>query len=155
MRVHNSVYGDFEVLLDKDIEDYINKNNIKLYIKKDKSNLFYAVFWNKIDGKFYKQLLHRWIVNAPKNKIVDHINHNPLDNRRSNLRICTYFKNNANTLSNTSGVTGVSFRKDIKKWAARITINQKQIHLGFYKDKQEAAKVREEYFNRVVLKKQR
>lgn len=152
MHVHNSVYGDFDVLVDKDIEDYINKNNIKIYVKRDKANLFYAVFWNKVNGKLYKQLLHRWIVNAPKDKIVDHINHNSLDNRRCNLRICTHFENNANTLRNTSGITGVYFRKDIKKWAAYIKINQKRIHLGCYKNKEEAARIRREYFNRVVLK---
>lgn len=59
--------------------------------------------------------LHRYLLDAPRGKYVDHINHNTLDNRRSNLRIVTNQENNANrngayTTSKT-GVRGVSVHK--------------------------------------------
>lgn len=42
--------------------------------------------------------LHRFITNCPRNKVVDHINHNKKDNRRANLRICTQKENMQNVL---------------------------------------------------------
>ena len=74
---------------------------------------------------------------------VDHINGNPLDNRKSNLRICTNAENQRNrgvNKNNTSGYKGVCWAKQNKKWKARIKHNGKLIHLGYYKDKEEAAR---------------
>lgn len=90
-------------------------------------------------------LLHRALMDCPKDKIVDHINKNPLDNRKINLRICNYqenFFNSKKKSNNTSGVTGVGFDKKSSKWRARICIDYKNIHLGFYDDKNEAIKAR-------------
>lgn len=44
------------------------------------------------------QALHTMIMKPPRGKVVDHINHNPLDNRRSNLRIVTPHQNNLNSV---------------------------------------------------------
>ena len=74
---------------------------------------------------------------------VDHKNGNSFDNRRSNLRICTNSQNLMNRgapKNNTSGFKGVSFDKKSKKWGAKIAKNYKQIALGFYEDKKDAAK---------------
>lgn len=90
-------------------------------------------------------LLHRALMDCPKDKIVDHINKNPLDNRKINLRICNYqenFFNSKKKSNNTSGVTGVGFDKKSSKWRARICIDYKNINLGFYDDKNEAIKAR-------------
>ena len=142
MKVFNKNLGYFEVLLDKDIEDYLINNNIKLYIKQDKKNLVYVKFFT-YKPKMKTILLHRFITNCPDNMVVDHINHNTLDNRRCNLKVCTIFDNNNNTIMNTSGVTGVHYRKDCNKWYAHIRINKKRIHLGSYNSKEEAIEARQ------------
>ena len=87
--------------------------------------------------------LHRFITNCPKGKEVDHINHNKLDNRKSNLRICTHQENNCNKglmKTNTSGVTGVSWDESRGKWIAYI----KGENLGRFNTKDEAIKARKE-----------
>lgn len=88
--------------------------------------------------------MHRMIMNAKKGEQVDHINHDGLDNRRSNLRIVTQHQNNGNlrkSSHNTSGYKGVSFYKRVKEkpWSAYITNNRKKQHLGYFKTIQEAA----------------
>ena len=66
---------------------------------------------------------------------VDHINHVRTDNRWENLRLATNASNGRNQskpISNKSGFTGVRFRKDIGKWAARIMVNRRDISLGCF-----------------------
>ena len=86
--------------------------------------------------------LHRYIMNINNsNLVVDHINRNPLDNRKSNLRICSYQENSFNKsirVDNTSGIPGVSFHKINKKWRAKIKYNNLTIHLGYFEDINEA-----------------
>ena len=82
-------------------------------------------------------LLHRLItgvVGDIKMFQVDHVNHDPLDNRKNNLRICTSQENSRNIKCK-----GYSLFKRTGKWKARIMIDRKEIHLGYY-DKEEDAK---------------
>ena len=86
--------------------------------------------------------MHRLIMDDPAGKEVDHINGNRLDNRRSNLRICTKAENRRNLglrSTNSTGFKGVCFRKDIKKYQAQITVNSKSVYLGYYPTAQQAA----------------
>ncbi len=90
-------------------------------------------------------LMHREIMKPSKEMDIDHINSNPLDNRRENLRICTHSQNLMNSKlreDNKSGVCGVSWYKRDKKWETYITVDQKRTRLGFFKNKREAIKVR-------------
>jgi hypothetical protein len=86
--------------------------------------------------------LHRFIVGAQPGEVVDHINHNTLDNRRANLRRCSQAVNGLNrrgpTSNSTSGVRGVILDARSGKWLARVTISNKQIWLGLFDDKHEA-----------------
>jgi len=75
---------------------------------------------------------------------VDHINGDNLDNRKKNLRLCTYAENNRNRkpLENkTSKYKGVGLNKNykIKTWQARIVKNSKRYSLGYFKNEKEAA----------------
>lgn len=86
-------------------------------------------------------------INIEANQEIDHINGNPADNRLSNLRLATHEQNMKNCkryITNKSGVKGVYYSPKEKKWKVDIHVNKKAIHLGTYKDKNEAIKVRKE-----------
>lgn len=95
-----------------------------------------------IDGKGYvyrhkninnsRISLHRFLLNPPKDKVIDHINHNPKDNRKINLRICSQSDNLLNKSffsRNTTGIIGVS--KGYKGYRARIKIMNKKLEKNF------------------------
>jgi len=89
-------------------------------------------------------LMHRMIVGAGADDFVDHRNMNTLDNRRSNLRICSRSENGCNRglqSNNTTGVKGVQWKDREGRFMALITVAQKPIYLGFYKTLEEAATV--------------
>ncbi len=135
--------GQFAIV---DDEDYKGLNKYKWraqYIKSTGS--FYAVRTDCSEKKQEKIYMHRQIMNTPKGMHTDHKSHNTLNNRKHNLRVCTSsqnFMNSKTYFNNHSGITGVSWHKRDKRWQAMITINKKQIHLGYFKNKQEAIKVR-------------
>lgn len=82
--------------------------------------------------------LHRLVMGAKPGEVVDHINHNLLDNRSSNLRICTTSENMRNIKKDK--LKGVSFYKRDSRWSAYITFNYKKIHLGYFETAEQAAK---------------
>ena len=74
-------------------------------------------------------------------KCCDHINRNPLDNRKSNLRKATAMENARNSSrakNNTSGITGVTWNKRDCVWQARICVDRKSKSLGCFNDKTDA-----------------
>lgn len=86
------------------------------------ANTGYAVS-SKKGNKNCKLLMHRVIMAVEDGMLVDHINHDTLDNRKCNLRICTYSQNYMNEglrPDNTSGVRGVSYDSKRNKWIAQI-----------------------------------
>jgi hypothetical protein len=79
----------------------------------------------------------------------DHIDRNPLNNRRNNLRFATLQDNNRNRnvfKNNTSGIMGVNWDKNKSKWRSRIYFDKKRLELGFFANKEEAiyARIRAE-----------
>ena len=75
----------------------------------------------------------------------DHIDRNTFNNRRMNLRSATTQENSRNkslAKNNTSGITGVYFRKDVNKWVSQIIVNDKNIHLGYFFSKIDAIRAR-------------
>ena len=134
-------YGIFEIQLDDDI--YEELKNKKIFLKKIKTGKFYAAI--SFNGK--QTLLHRYILKPQQGEIIDHIDRNPLNNTRQNLRIATFQLNSLNRnmqKNNTSGVVGVSYAKDRNKWTSQIKVNNKTISLGHFLKKEDAIKVRKE-----------
>jgi AP2 domain. len=81
--------------------------------------------------------LHRLITNAQKDEVVDHINHDPLNNTDANLRVCTNQENAFNQRKKTNSKTkrkGVHWSKDRGKWYSQIMYNGKCIFLGYSDD---------------------
>jgi hypothetical protein len=76
---------------------------------------------------------------------IDHQNHNCLDNRIENLKAVSHAQNCKNVKrhkDNTSGVTGVVWSKQQKKWVSQIKVNYKYHYLGSFKNKEEAVAIR-------------
>lgn len=99
-------------------------------------------------GRYTKIRLHQEIMGQPKGVLIDHINGNKLDNRRQNLRLVDDVGNAQNQRKldrNTSGYRGVSWSKAQSKWQAYAHKERKLIHLGYFEDLHEAAKVTNEY----------
>lgn len=101
----------------------------------------YVRLYNRITKQY--TFLHRLLTGAPRGMVVDHVNHSTLDNRRSNLRLCTASQNMANGLchkDNTSSYKGVSLmRGRTRQWRARICVEGKNRLLGYYATEHEAA----------------
>ena len=78
-------------------------------------------------------------------KGYDHIDRNPLNNRKDNLRQATITENARNRSrykNNTSGFIGVFWDKKKSKWCANIAVDKKHKHLGYFNNKNDAIKVR-------------
>lgn len=99
----------------------------------------------RVKGSPTSLLMHRVIMNTPEGMLTDHINHDTLDNRRSNLRVCDQSQNNANSRmlrSNTKGqFKGVSKHPASERWYAQISVNKNHIYLGCFKSEIDAARV--------------
>ena len=103
-----------------------------------------------IENKHLSISLHRLIMDFPERKEVDHIIHLPkgqkkFDNRKLNLRIVTSSENQMNKhkqRNNTSGIVGVHWHSRDGVWEAYISYNNKQIYLGRFNEKEDAAVIR-------------
>ena len=99
------------------------------------------------NGKCKFFYIHRLVMDCPDNMIVDHINGDPMDNRKINLRICTYAencKNRKKTKSKTaSSYRGVTWHKRDRLWHARITVNGSVIFIGCFDSEMNAAMARD------------
>jgi len=121
--------GEFAIVDDADFE-YLNQ--WKWYFKKyPKTGYATRAPWE--NGKQYTLFMHTLILKTPKGMCSDHINGNGLDNRKSNLRTCTYQQNAFNRKKRqnmTSRFKGVNWHKGNRKWEAGIKINGRRIYLG-------------------------
>ena len=129
-----------------DAEDFEWLSQYKWQAKWDKCKKgYYATTGRLILKSFNTTIMHRVIIGAKKGEIVDHIDGNGLNNTKSNLRIVTRTENAINhriRSDNTSSVTGVRFRKDVNKWYAFISINNKETFLGSFVNFNEAVEAR-------------
>lgn len=142
--IESSKYGNKEVIIDTEDWDRVKQRRWGIHFDPTIDNFY--VLWHNSNKEWTS--LHNFILN---NKWIDHINHNTLDNRKINLRICNNIQNKQNSRiyrNNTSGYKGVTWHKPSSKWISHITINKKYMHLGYFKDKIDAAKV----YNEMAIK---
>lgn len=128
-----------------DDEDFEKVSAYSWYAKPTKNypNLTYAERSDWINGRKTRMKMHRLIMGAPAGVVVDHINGNCLDNRRSNLRLCRQKMNigaRRNNKNNTSGYRGVNLHSGGYGYAARVGGK----YIGHFKDIVEAARARDE-----------
>ncbi len=110
--------------------------------KTPNGKIYYAGRWTSRKlGKPKLILMHRQILNATPQTLVDHKNSNGLDNQRMNLRECTSLENarNCQKHKGASKYKGVCWHKHFGKWMVQIRVNRKKIYLGYFKDEVEAA----------------
>lgn len=145
-----------------DLEDY---DKIKRYTWHS-STRGYIITTRYIRGikKHQGMMLHRYLMGVEdidwKECVVDHINGDIRDNRKSNLRVVSQSQNGMNSkisINNTSGVCGVNRMNG--RWAASITVNFEKIFLGIYDDFDDAVNARieaeEKYFGEYSYKNSR
>lgn len=89
-----------------------------------------------------KVRMHRLILAVRQDQLVDHKDHDGLNNTRANLRICTPAQNNHNRRpsAHSSDFKGVTWRKNRSRWVAQIQFKGKGKFLGQFHDEIEAAK---------------
>jgi hypothetical protein len=134
------------------IIEIFNKHKIKVCETIIDEDIYYDLIkhnWNLDEHIRNRKLgyLHRYILNYTGDDVVDHIDNNVLNNKKSNLRICTKHQNNMNKSSfknSTSKFVGVHYRKNDKKWVARICKNGINKNIGYYETEIDAAKARDE-----------
>ena len=132
--------GKFAIV---DDEDYERVMQHKWYAYRAPcTGTFYASKGEWTGNRQETQYLARFILDAPDGMLVDHINHDTLDNRKSNLRLCTVSQNSANrrpTDGGTSKYKGVAWHSTDKAWRVRLTVHGKSKFLGNFDSELEAA----------------
>jgi hypothetical protein len=122
-----------------DTADYPLVKNYRWWVVLPRGGGSYAQ--GGVPGTGIQMFVHQLLLGI---KDADHRDRDGLNNRRSNLRPATRQQQQANHKKHRDGVTskfrGVSWFKDGKKFRAAITVNEKSIHLGLFKDEVEAAR---------------
>ena len=123
-----------------DSEDLNKVCMYQWHIEKSRENIYYGAASFK--GRTIR--IHRVLLETPLQ--VDHINHNGLDNRKSNLRACTNAENNRNKkhINAISGYTGIRYNEKTGSYYVRIMVDKKEISLGSYKFLHDALEARKE-----------
>lgn len=145
---YSKKYGAYVIIID--LEDF-NLYQLGSWTYSKQKDRISCIHRNNSKNNVYGyRHLHRLIMKAGPGEIVDHINGNPLDNRKENLRITNSLGNCRNrrmNIGNKSGYKGVHFHKN-GYWVSQIQDRGEKIHLGIFLDKKEAAKA----YNEAALK---
>ena len=142
--VNSAKYGVFNVLIDtEDLENVLHFYT--WFVRPNANNKTWYAFGKKPKekGRSDNFLIHRVIMDAPKDMLVDHINHDGLDNRKCNLRLCSQVENQLNrdgaASHSTSGIRGVHWSSRKQRWIANVVINGQKMHVGTFTNKDDAA----------------
>lgn len=141
--IHGKARGkSYEIFVDREDIELILENAEAILIRAEEKNA-YATYREKKTKKY--KLLHRLIMNTPEHLVVDHINHNGLDNRKVNLRNCTTQENGQNQRlyykKNTihgDKYRGVQWVYSTGKFKAHATVNGVKHNIGTYDTPEQA-----------------
>ena len=157
-KIRQKKYNDYEIQEDYvimftekeemffvDLDDFYKVKDICWHIRKD------GYVYGKVNGK--PIFLHRFITDCPKGMKIDHIggSETKINNRKSNLRVCTQSQNAKNKKldkRNKYGCSGISYIERLGKYQASIDYNNKRIYLGIYTSLEDAILVRKEAENK-------
>jgi hypothetical protein len=142
-----------KIIATKDYYIYKTKNGKEFIFDQEDLSLVEQYVWHlsrgypqtniKTNGIKTTLKLHNLILNTSSEQIVDHINGDPTDNRRVNLRRASLSENMWNTrktrLQCSSKFKGVSYKKANNKWCARIKFKHKTINIGYFNNETDAA----------------
>lgn len=98
----------------------------------------YKVVTYTINGKKYRQLVHRVVYALHHNTwppLIDHIDRNRTNNRIENLRPASKRLNainSKNARASSSGIKGISWNKKCNRWEAHIKSRDKKVYLGLF-----------------------
>ena len=126
-------------------EDYERLSQCKWHAARHQ-RVFYAQTGTGRKGVRKKCLvmMHRAVMGVEDDRVVDHQNHNGLDNRRTNLRIATWTENCWNkrktSIKSSSQYKGVMWDKRRSKWQTMMGYNGKKIFVGYFDDEETAAR---------------
>ena len=126
----NTRYANKKVKTNGSNQTGITYNGQKFY------PIYHRLLWCYYYGKW-----------PESNLVIDHINGDNCDNTIENLRLVTQTENNRNRCipkDNTSGHVGLYWMNSKKKWLVQIGSNRKSIHIGIFKNKEDAIKARKE-----------
>lgn len=154
----------------KIFENYVigyTPNNQEFFIDKEDLPIVEKYNWymtskgyicSHINGKSIQ--IQNVILPPQENKVIDHKDRNPRNNRKINLRYATKAENNRNTnlsINNTSEIIGVNWREDQQRWIARITVDYIRKNLGSFVKKEDAIiarlKAEKEFFGEFAPQK--
>ena len=145
-------YNIYEIKNDYIIGHTTNTNKEFLIDKEDYNKIKKLSWYEQKNGYVCHKdtrkkiiLLHRFIMNCPKNKIVDHINHNKKDNRKQNLRITNYSINSLNRKKIPNGISKTIIDNNI------YYIVQLKTYRGCFKNYNDAKKLRDKIIKNEYL----
>lgn len=127
-----------------DIDDFYKISNLTWCYM---TNGYASTHTSRKLGKSRLLYMHRVVMGNPEGKEIDHINNDPLDNRKHNLRVATRSENMRNYKRLTKGSSqykGVCWAKEENRWKAQIGFDKVNYHIGYFKTEEEAAKAYDE-----------
>lgn len=136
--------GGGVTLVDNEDYDFLNKFKWGIVQKSPTKSRYVVKTTTMSNGQRFNLYMARFILGLQfgDSRQADHINHDSLDNRKKNLRVCTPAQNLANRSGwgYTSQYKGVCWHKAAQKWRAQIKHNGYTEHLGCFDDEIDAAK---------------
>jgi hypothetical protein len=132
-------------LVDDDVYELVGR---KKWRRDTKGYAVSSLGW--VNGKKMEDKLHRLVMGLSPGDglVVDHMNHDRLDNRRQNLRVVTNALNKQNGRAHrdsTSQHVGVSWETSKRRWVAQVGIDGRHVHIGRFRDELQAAKAYDAY----------